>query len=184
MFSLPSVGVGHDDLISLNDDCLRYVMLCLSVPDAHSLSATSTILRSLLDDQTVAKLIFAEIPVAVDLLNRFPDRSAKSVYLSFKPKLECSQAPYTLEDFEFVVLLRGKYMECSAELIDSDTENNAHIKIALSPSLAFHISDVGACPKTELGEVDVLVTDRNTGNTVSLGGFVVDGALTAHYSTE
>jgi len=87
-----------DALLTLNP--LRDVMLLLSMNDAHALSATSTTLRALLDEQKVASLGITETPVAASLIKRFPHRSAKSVYLSFRPDLENQQELHTLGDFE------------------------------------------------------------------------------------
>ena len=92
------------ELLSLNDDCLCYVMLFLAVPDAHSLAATHTVIRAVLDERTIELLVAVSIPSFLDMKARFPLLSAKDFYRDFY-NLKNNDTAYKLDDFRFSIKL-------------------------------------------------------------------------------
>ena len=68
---------------SINDDCLRDILLFLPIASAVSLASTSHTCRALLDEQTAAALVASSVPVFSTLLSRSlcnPPPSPKTFY--------------------------------------------------------------------------------------------------------
>jgi len=160
-------------LITLHDDGIRTVILLLAVPDAHSLSATCTAIRVLLDPPTLRELVCTSIPpsIATRLFNgAFPNLSPQSVYRDFALMVTSVLAspPPPLTDVAFCVSCTQwgvtlNWFECEASTTASD-EINLTFPQRVVDTLSFHVASGAEVDNLwDHFKYEILVTDLRSG---------------------